>query len=810
MTLLALAAAWVAGVFLADRFDLDEYALGLFLIASLLLTVLLVLIRWPLLTALLLVVVVLGMLRVEVLSDDETSALAAYHGHGRLQAQGVVAGDPEAAGAATRLRLRVDQIMSDDDWTEISGDVLVTLRESAELTRQRDKPYFRYGDRLLLVGTLESPPELEDFDYPAYLARQGIESVSFFPEATLLNEGEGTAFYRWLYSVRRSLADSLAQVLPEPQASLGQALLLGLRDNLPQDMVDDFRSAGASHVLAISGLHVGILLGITLAISGQVFGRRRQLYLVLPLVLMWLYALMSGMSPSVTRAAIMGSVYLAALFLGRPRSVLPALGFAAAVMVAINPDVIGSVSFQLSFAAMAGIAVLAEPLARWIQAFYTGRLDAGAQALLAPVSYIAAMTIAATLAAVPLVAFHFQQVSLVGLPTTILVLPALPFVLILQAVSGLIGLLSTGLAEPLGWLAWLASAYVTGVVGLIARLPGASVETGSVAPLLVWAYYGILAVLYAGASLRRRAYQWLRDTSDWTPSFPLAVRGVPWWVLAPVISVAALVWIAALSRPDSRLHVVFVDVGQGDAIFISTPSGKQILVDGGPDPLELVQFLGKRMPFRDRTIELVVLTHPHADHVNGLLEVLRRYDVKRILERQFEQEGAPDQAWRRAVEEEGAEVVQAESGQTVAVGGRAFMQVINPPARLFRGTSSDVNNASVVLKLVYGDVSFLLTGDMSREAEAALVASGVDIDSDVLKVGHHGSRSSSSSAFLDSVSPAVAVISVGQDNRFGHPHREVLEAFGQRVTEEHLLLTSERGTIELIADGKRLKLKTER
>ena len=116
-------------------------------------------------------------------------------------------------------------------------------------------------------------------------------------------------------------------------------------------MVDDFRSAGASHVLAISGLHVGILLGITLAISGQVFGRRRQLYLVLPLVLMWLYALMSGMSPSVTRAAIMGSVYLAALFLGRPRSVLPALGFAAAVMVAINPDVIGSVSFQLSFAA---------------------------------------------------------------------------------------------------------------------------------------------------------------------------------------------------------------------------------------------------------------------------------------------------------------------------------------------------------------------------------------------------------------------------------------------------------------------------
>ena len=300
-----------------------------------------------------------------------------------------------------------------------------------------------------------------------------------------------------------------------------------------------------------------------------------------------------------------------------------------------------------------------------------------------------------------------------------------------------------------------------------------------------------------------------RDISNWTPSHPLAGRGVPWWVLAPLISVAALAWIAAISQPDSRLHVVFVDVGQGDAIFISTPSGQQILVDGGPDPLELVQFLGKRMPFRDRTIELMVLTHPHADHVNGLLEVLRRYDVKRILERQSQHESAPSQAWRRAVEDEGAEVVEAQSGQVITAPG-LFMQVVSPPARLLRGTPSDVDNASVALRLVYGDVSLILAGDMFSEAEAALVASGVDIDSDVLKVGHHGSRSSSSSAFLDGVSPAIAVISMGQDNRFGHPHAEVQEALGQRVPEDLLLLTSDRGTIEFTTDGKRLKLKTER
>ena len=204
------------------------------------------------------------------------------------------------------------------------------------------------------------------------------------------------------------------------------------------------------------------------------------------------------------------------------------------------------------------------------------------------------------------------------------------------------------------------------------------------------------------------------------------------------------------------------------------------------------------------------MTHAHSDHVNGLIELLRRYDVKHILERRTGFDSPQYDAWRRAVEEEGAEVTQASAGQVIAMGDGVFLSVVSPADKLLAGTRSDVDNASVVVRLVYGDISFLLTGDVFGEGESALLDSGANIDSDVLKVGHHGSRSSSSGAFLEAVSPAIAIISAGEDNLFGHPHPETLEALAEWVPDDGLFLTKDRGVIEFISDGRRLLVKTER
>ena len=549
----------------------------------------------------------------------------------------MVVSDPEAAGTAIRFRLRADRINLGNDWTQITGDVLVTMRESMELARRRDSPYVRYGDRLLLDGALEAPPELEGFDYPAFLARQGIGSVMSLPAGGLLDEGQGISFYRWLYTLRRDIAASLAEAVPEPQASVGQALLLGIRDNLPDDLVESFRATGTSHLLAISGLHVGILLGLSLAASAWAFGRRGQYYLFAPLVLVWLYAFIAGISPSVARAAIRGSVYLAALALGRPRSVLPALGLAAAVMVAVSPPVLWSVSFQLSFAAMAGIALMAEPLSSRLMTAFRATPDAqGSRPYLAFLSEAVAMTVAATVATLPLVAFYFERVSLVGLPTTLLALPALPTILVTQAAAGVLGLVAPWAAAPVGWgglgrngLPDRRRGHLWAPLRRILR-NGAGRATPGVDVLR---HLRPVVLLGAAATGVPRGPEAITGGSPKDVKPALGPQSCPDVGPLPSLSVAALVWIAALSLPDGRLHVTFADVGQGDAVLITTPGGQHIMVDGGPDPLEAARLLGSGLPFWDRSIDLVVLTHPHADHVTGLTEALRRYKVQRILER---------------------------------------------------------------------------------------------------------------------------------------------------------------------------------
>ena len=401
----------------------------------------------------------------------------------------------------------------------------------------------------------------------------------------------------------------------------------------------------------------------------------------------------------------------------------------------------------------------------------------------------------------------FGRVSPLGIPVTLLALPALPLALVGGLLTAALEWVWGPLGQAAAWATWAPVTYLLALVRGAAAIPGASFTVGDVAPIAVAAYYAAgLALALRLSRVKARPGVATARLRGGAVAAKLRFR----WA-APALAVAAVaLWGAALASPDGRLHVTFLDVGQGDAILIETPSGRQVLVDGGPDPVRMVQFVGERMPFQDRTIEMVVLTHPHRDHVTGLVEVLRRYDVSLVLERELEFDSPSYEAWRRAVSDEGAEIVQAQAGQVIAFGDGAHVEVVSPGQRLLRGTVSDVDNASVVLRLVYDDVSFLLTGDMFSEAEGVLVRGDASIDSDVLKVGHHGSRSSSSAAFLDRVSPTIAVASAGEDNRFGHPHSETLEALSASVPEEGLFITSERGTVEFTTDGRRLQVRAER
>ena len=250
-------------------------------------------------------------------------------------------------------------------------------------------------------------------------------------------------------------------------------------------------------------------------------------------------------------------------------------------------------------------------------------------------------------------------------------------------------------------------------------------------------------------------------------------------VLAPVL-------IEELNQPD--LEVVFFNVGQGDSIFIES-NNFQVLIDGGPS-LDVLEKLGQEMPFYDRTIELLVLTHPDHDHLFGLLEVLKRYKVKNILWTGVVKDTAEYKEWVRLVGEEGANIIIAETGQKINIeDGPLYLLVLHPFENLQDKQVEDSNNTSVVLKLVFKDKSFLFTGDISSEVEKQLT----DVDADVLKAAHHGSKGSSCEEFIQLVSPETAVISVGE-NSYGHPSQEVLQLFEQFGIQ--VLITKELGDIK--------------
>ncbi len=261
-------------------------------------------------------------------------------------------------------------------------------------------------------------------------------------------------------------------------------------------------------------------------------------------------------------------------------------------------------------------------------------------------------------------------------------------------------------------------------------------------------------------------------------------------------------WFLVLQSNETLLRVYFLDVGQGDAIFVETPSGKQLLVDGGRNK-KVVSELGKIMPFGDRSLDVVVATHPDADHIGGLLEVVSRYDTELFLEPGVESENTLDDELDRRLEERGVEKILARRGMTINFGDGARLRILFPDRDVSRW---ETNDASIVAMLDYGESSFLFTGDSPIKTESILINLDKKIlDVDVLKAGHHGSRTSTSLSYAEAVSPEYAVISAGKDNSYGHPHKEVLDIL--KKVGSHIINTAESGTIKFETDGEILRLK---
>ncbi len=745
----------------------------------------------------------LGVLRAQPAPWQQALPLMAeFNDQGVVRLTAEVVEDPFEVGVRLRATVSALWVETPTGREKREGKALVYLPPA-----QGGEPGLRPGDHVLLRGSLEPPPMFEGFDYRAYLARQGVSSVMYQPEVELLSTSTWS-LARALSPWRHRLARSLEDALPEPEGALARTLVLGIQGALPPSLAEAFRITGTSHILAISGLNIALVMGILVSSTEALLGRRRLLYLAIPFVGVWLYALLAGMAPSVSRAAVMGSLYLAALALGRQSSLPTALALTAAGMAGLDPSLLGNISFQLSFAAVAGIALLYPPL--WdasLRLVEQLKLPAWAQPLAILLLGVLAVGLAATLATLPLLAFHFQRFSWLSIPLTVAMLPAFSPIILLTFLAGLVGLVAPAAAGVVGWADWVFLRSMVALVRPFEELPGASVSVGGFSPLVVWLYYGgLLAIAWVASRGRLLGHQA-------TPGAGLASE-VPWLPARPMLYLTLLlllasvfVWTAVLRPSDGRLHVTVLDVGQGDAILVQSPQGHQVLVDGGRDGRVLLDHLSTLLPLGARRLDLVVVTHPDADHLDGLLALPEEYPIGAVLDPKIPTDNPSYAQWKRLLQEEGVQVLTARAGMTVRLGD-VELEVLNPPEPLLKGTARDANNNAVVIRVRYQRATFLLTADIQEEAEAFLVRHAPGLPSAVLKVPHHGGATSSTGPFLKAVAPLVAVISVGADNSYGHPDPRAVARL--KETGALLVRTSEHGSVELISDGMTLWVRTER
>jgi len=793
MTLVYLSIAFVVGILLGEWLHLQLWALAALALVPLPLLLLRRVPRKPVVLASLSILALAGgglRFQAAVPTVDERS-IQFYNDGPSVTFTGVIVSPPDVRDKTAHIIVESRFINAGGNMGPISGRVLIYAPRS---------PEHRQGETLKVSGRLQTPTAPGGFDYKGYLANQGIYATITYPHIVIIGNPQGFRPVDWVYTLRTALADKMAEVLPEPQAALAQGIILGIRSGIPESVSDDFRRTGTTHVLVISGMQFNIVAGMLTAAGIWMFGKRRYLYVWLALGAIWLYALLTGMTPPVVRSAIMLSLFLGADVLGRQRSALPALALAAAVMVALEPRLPWDASFQLSFLATLGLILTAPPLQSFGRNLVEARLgdDGFVVKTLNWIVDSIAVTVGVTILIWPVIAQYFGVFSIVSPFATILLLPALPAVLTTGALAAVLGFVAPPLGQAVGWAAWLFTSYMLGVIKAGASLPAAAIDLGEIHPAVLWGYYALLMAGLLAYRRRTNVSRFLRRAVD-------SLARVPLKLATPAfLTVAILAGLFTAATPDNRLHVSFLDVGQGDAVYIRTPAHQDILVDGGPSPQAVVTELSRSIPFWDRTIDLVVLTHPHADHMAGLLEVLKRYHVRQVLLPALDGDTPLWQEWLDAVARENAAVTVAQAGQVIDAGG-VLIEVLSTG---MGGEATDPDAAGTVIRVSDRRVSFLLTADIPHETEMALVMQRAPLDSTVLKVGHHGSETATGAEFLAVVSPQAAVISVGAGNSYGHPHPEVMTRLTGAVGEAAIYRTDEDGTVEFTTDGERLWVKT--
>jgi competence protein ComEC len=671
----------------------------------------------------------------------------------------------------------------------------------------------------------------------------------------------------WVYGQRAQLIADFKNNLDRSAAGVMIASLLGDKNFLDKDTADLFREGGTFHILVISGLHITFIGGLLYLFLRRITKNRWVQFIVTTLIL-WAYTLAVGADVPVVRASIMFTIVLFSYVIYRQGSLLNSLGICALLLLVWRPSDLFNPSLHLTFVSVLAIVAVAYPLltqlrkvGEWMPSpqtpfppnvpkrlrkfcemlywkpdawriesrrqiwtanlfkspFLPRRVVGGLQKIVRYVFEGILVSLIVQICMLPLVVVYFHRISIASVLLNIWVGLFIAIESFLAVIGAVLGHMSDLLAAPFIWLANAVNWSMLSVPRLFAdngwasfRLPAYSGNG-----IVVYVVYFLPILLLAIAVNKCRPFD-LKQTS--------LIKGE---ILYPVcLSVVVLIGIIAfhpLSAPqaDGRLHFDFLDVGQGDSALVTFPGGETLLVDGGgrfgfrkdqndeaepfaPDVRGIGEaIVSEYLWYRGYShIDHILATHADADHIQGLTDVARNFSVDSAIFGRTPMKDPDYAALAAVLERRGIPVETVARGDRWKIGDVA-VEVLYPLATEDPDAVSD-NDHSVVLRIVYGDRAFLLTGDIEKQAEAAIVNNGGTVAADLIKVAHHGSRTSSTQGFIAAVEAKYAVISVGRSSPFGHPHPEVVERWkGSGAT---VITTGERGTISVSTDGHDLEL----
>lgn len=775
-------ALYITGIIYSKFISINLIFLFSFIILLILISIISFVKQWNITTALLfLIIFLIGILNYNLNSNPiGANHIANFIEDKKLTIIGTVL-DKEYYSNQEKISLKVEvsQIEREDYNIKTQGLILVN-------TYLGDCPY-EYGDVLKIKGRLEKPigqKNFGEFDYELYLAREKVFTyLNIWQEKDIQKIGENDSNFLVSFSLsaRDKIKEITKQTLPQPYSYLLIGMLLGEKNFIPPHLKEVFTEAGIMHILAVSGLHVGIIAMALLALLSMLNLPKKLKLLTLILILI-MYASITGFRPSVLRATIMFLLLIGGKLINRSRNLNISLFFAGFLILLLNPLILYDAGFLLSF----------------IVTFFIINLSPIFQELFSKiVAWIKnplAVSTAAWIGIFPLSAYFFTKVSIISIVSNILIIPLTVVAVILGFVTFFIGMASISLAGLFANLNYLVLSLITLIAKSFSSLPFAFVYVAQPSILVIILYYLMVFFIIELFYIKILSQKIKKKAA------------------LIVLSITLLIISVQIFYPADNLKVNFINVGEGDCILIEAPNKINILIDGGGTPQSDFDVGSKIVvPYLRRKgineIDLLILTHPHLDHLEGLLPVLKEFKVGMVLDSGLLCDISAYKEFISLIQKKSIPYHKAKAGDNFVFSNNLEIFLLNPLYDSDFYDESDFNNASIVVKLFYKNADFLFTGDIEVTAEKKLLVWQNILQSDILKVGHHGSITSTNLEFLDKVDPRIAIITVGK-NHFGHPSQKIIE----RLEDGNIQIyrTDEDGTIIVRTNGQEYWIRTLR